>query len=52
MTKRYVPGVLLGSFVLGSLLAPLHAAHAYGAPLVRTPMVGRGKAPGFRRSHS
>ncbi len=41
MTKRGVPGVLLGLFVVGGLLAPIDAAHAYGAPLVRTPMVGR-----------
>jgi len=41
MRKRCLPGVLLGWFVLGALLAPLQAAHAYGAPLVRTPLVGR-----------
>lgn len=40
MTKLRVPG-LLGWFLVVGVLAPLHTAEAYAAPLVRVPMVGR-----------
>ncbi len=41
MKKLHVSGVLLGLFVAVGLLAPINDAHAYAAPLVRVPFVGR-----------
>ncbi|NMO13555.1 alkaline phosphatase family protein [Pyxidicoccus fallax] len=40
MTRSSVPGVLLGMFVAIGLVVP-SVAHAYAAPLVRVPFVGR-----------
>lgn len=40
MTRSSVPGVLLGLCAAIGLVVP-SVAHAYGAPLVRTPFVGR-----------
>jgi alkaline phosphatase D len=40
MTKSSVPGALLGVLMAIGLVVPT-VAHAYGAPLVRTPFVGR-----------
>ncbi|WP_164020888.1 alkaline phosphatase D family protein [Pyxidicoccus trucidator] len=40
MTKNSVPGVLLGAFVAIGLVVP-SVAHAFAAPLVRVPFVGR-----------